>query len=123
MEIIIILLILFQIKHFVCDWVIQTEEEVKYKGVYLHPVGILHSAKHGVATFLISFALFPFGIAMLFASIDFITHYHIDWLKQNYTKKFNLTVTDSKFWIAIGADQMLHQFVYLFIFYFAYSML
>lgn len=116
---ILIFLTLLQVKHFFADWVFQTENEVKFKGVYLHPVGIMHSLKHGVATFLISSFLFPIGVAVLFASIDFITHYHIDWTKQ----QFNLTIQDSKFWIAIGADQMLHQFVYIYLCYAASGVL
>lgn len=92
-ETLLIFLCLLQVKHFFVDWVFQTENEVKFKGVYLHPVGIMHSLKHGVATFLISSFFFPVGIAILFSFIDFITHYHIDWIKQTITKHFNLGAT------------------------------
>jgi hypothetical protein len=118
-ETLLIFLTLLQVKHFFVDWVFQTENEVKFKGVYLHPVGMMHSLKHGLATFLISSFLFPVGVAALFTFIDFITHYHIDWIKQ----QFNLTIQDSKFWVAIGADQMLHQFVYIYLCYSASGVL
>jgi hypothetical protein len=118
-----LLLILFQIKHFVCDWVIQTKEEVKYKGVYLHPVGVLHSLKHALATLIITNYFFSSDIAILFTFIDGISHYHIDWLKQSIGKKLNLSIEDNRFWIAIGLDQMLHQFIYITIIYIAYGLL
>lgn len=45
-ETLLIFLTLLQVKHFFVDWVFQTENEVKFKGFYLHPVGMTHSLKH-----------------------------------------------------------------------------
>ena len=112
-----LILCLFQLKHFICDWVIQTDKEVKYKGSYLHPYGILHSVKHSVLTLCILMFFIPSVTSVLFALFDGIIHYHIDWTKQNYTKKFNITPQHKSFWVAIGFDQMLHQLTYLYILY------
>jgi len=59
-------LILLQIKHWYIDFVNQTEEEVKHKGIYLDWIGIKHSAKHGVATFveIVISELHSFGIIL-----------------------------------------------------------
>ena len=122
-ETLLLFLTLLQVKHFFVDWVFQTEDEVEFKGVYLHPVGIMHSLKHGLTTFALSLWFFPTGVAALFAFIDFVTHYHIDWVKQNIAKRLNLTTQDGKFWIAIGADQMLHQFIYIYLCYAAFRAL
>jgi hypothetical protein len=117
------LLVLLQIKHFVCDWVIQTEKEVRYKGVYLNPTGMLHSLKHAWATWVIAEVFFSTELATLAFLIDGITHYHIDWLKQTISKKLNLTPSDGGFWVAMGLDQMAHQLVYLAIAYTLYKLL
>lgn len=76
-----LILCLFQLKHFICDWVIQTDREVKYKGSYLHPYGILHSVKHSVLTLCILMFFIPSVASVLFALFDGIIHYHIDWVK------------------------------------------
>lgn len=114
-----VLVICLQIKHFICDWVIQTDYEINHKGKYFHIGGITHSLKHGVGTFLV---LLPFDInlSFLLGLLDFITHYNIDWLKQNVTIRLNLSPKDKLFWLFIGVDQLLHNFTYLLIIYFYY---
>ena len=47
---ILFLLALLFIKHWYVDFVDQTNEEVASKGIYGDPIGIGHSAKHGIAT-------------------------------------------------------------------------
>lgn len=106
------LLSLLLIKHFVVDWWLQTEDEVKHKGTYLHPIGVQHSVKHALATVLVTFPFLP-NVALVFGAIDGVLHYHIDWSKQNITRKLGLSTTDKAFWVLIGFDQLLHQFCYL----------
>ena len=120
MELIFVILILFQIKHWYIDFVNQSNEEVAHKGIYLDWVGMKHSVKHGIATFLImTTVILANGIdyvnlsiigAGIIGFIDFITHYHIDWCKMNYG---NRDISTPAFWNHLGLDQMLHQFVYI----------
>jgi hypothetical protein len=108
-------LILLQIKHWYIDFVNQTEEEVKHKGIYLDWIGIKHSAKHGVATFVILWAVLGWtetDLAFALATVDFLLHYHIDWLKMNYG---NRDIRTPQFWNHLGLDQMAHQIVYIII--------
>jgi hypothetical protein len=106
------LLSLLLIKHFAVDWCLQTEDEVKHKGTYLHPIGIQHSIKHALATVLVTFPFLP-SVALVLGAIDGMLHYHIDWSKQNITLKLGMSTTDKAFWVLIGFDQLLHQFCYL----------
>ncbi len=103
---------LLLVKHFVVDWLLQTEDEVKHKGTYLHPVGIQHSAKHAVAT-LLAFLPFLPDEAIVSGLIDGVLHYHIDWLKQNLARTLKLSPTNKEFWVLIGIDQLFHQLTYL----------
>jgi hypothetical protein len=102
------LLLLF-IKHWYIDFVMQTPQMVAEKGQYGKWHGILHSLQHGLATFVI-FALAGLPLALMLAAIDFITHYHIDWVKMKYG---NRDITTPEFWNHLGLDQMAHSFVYL----------
>lgn len=107
-----IILILLQIKHWYVDFVNQTDEEVKHKGIYLDWRGVKHSFKHGVATFAVLLLFTPFSWAFVLAAFDFILHYHIDWIKMNYG---NRDITTPAFWNHLGLDQMAHQIVYILI--------
>lgn len=112
-EKIIFLLILLQIKHWYIDFVNQTTEEVASKGIYGDACGVGHSIKHGVGTLLAILAVTGyqyFGYAMILAFADFALHYHIDWIKMNYS---NRDITTPQFWNHLGADQMAHQLTYI----------
>ena len=108
-------LILLQIKHWYIDFVNQTDEEVQHKGIYLDWIGIKHSVKHGVSTFVILWAVLGWvetDLAFALATVDFLLHYHIDWFKMNYGNRDNRT---PQFWNHLGLDQMAHQIVYIII--------
>lgn len=112
---ILTLLVLLQIKHWYIDFVDQDMEEVKHKATYLHYLGIKHSFKQGLGTLLCVLAIVGiqyFVFAAVLAIVDFVVHYHIDWLKMNYG---NRDITTPAFWNHLGLDQMAHQLTYLFI--------
>jgi hypothetical protein len=116
MEIICILLALFGIKHFICDFVLQNGNMLKDKGVYLAPGGRNHAAIHALGTLVVLFLIFPWDLgahifAVILALLDGFLHYHIDWAKTNLSQ--GLTPADRKFWIWFGADQGLHYLTYI----------
>ena len=124
-KIICILFLLFQVKHFVIDFLWQPPFEWKNKGTYGHLGGIRHSFKHGLATLYI-LAFTPLqtaptaslaSLAVGLALFDFIAHYHIDWAKMNVNARFKLTPINESFWIMLGLDQFLHQITMLAIVY------
>lgn len=110
---------LLQIKHFVFDWVLQTEYQIEHKGQYLHLGGLHHSFNHGVWTAVVfSLAADP-TVALALGALDGFIHYHVDWAKQNLAR--GLSPVDKQFWMLMGADQFLHQLTYLFLTYLNFS--
>lgn len=106
-----IYLTLLFIKHYYVDFVLQTEEMVKGKGIYFNLSGIHHSAQHALFTALITLAFVgdP-GIAAVFGAFDFLIHYHTDWAKMKYGTRDMMT---SAFWNQLGLDQLSHSLTYI----------
>ncbi len=104
-------LIMLLIKHWLVDFVWQTPRMVEEKGQYGKWHGILHSLQHSLATFVI-FILAGIPFALGVALIDFVTHYHIDWVKMNYG---NRDIATPEFWNHLGLDQLAHSLVYILI--------
>jgi len=104
------------VKHWYIDFVNQSMEEVNGKGIYGNAHGLMHSIKHGLATFLIFwYFLANWPLAIILGAIDFAIHYHVDWAKININKRWNYTPENPKFWVWLGADQLAHQLTYIFL--------
>ena len=123
----LILLTLFTIKHFFCDFHprIQTAWMYKNKGTYGHLGGIAHASIHVYA----SFALLTFGslgvelvvykgshLGLLAGLLLFegLVHYHMDWFKMWWCERkgYRCDLSD-KFWFWFGIDQMVHYLTYI----------
>ena len=109
------LVILFFVKHFLADFVLQTQYQWSNKGTFLHPGGLIHSGIHALLTTVI---LLMYDVCFVeLIALDFVSHYMIDYCKVNINRKFNLTTETYGFWVMTGLDQMLHYMAYLTIFY------
>jgi len=108
------LLVLFflQIKHFLADFVWQTDRMIVDKGIYGARYGIYHSLVQSAGTFL-AFAWIHPALGTVASFIDFLAHYHIDWAKININRHNNYTPADKKFWFWLGLDQLAHQITYV----------
>ncbi|MGB7815936.1 MAG: DUF3307 domain-containing protein [Methylotenera sp.] len=116
-------LFLLFIKHFICDFPLQANPWIyRNKGTYMHPGGIAHAGIHALGTLLV---LAPFigSESLLYAVIDMVLHYHIDWAKMNVSKRYDLQPNNSeRFWILLGFDQLLHHITYFAIVYYAFNL-
>ena len=109
-----LLLVLFQVKHFICDGPLQTKAMVDAKSIYGAKLGLTHAGLHGLGTFVvIIISGFDARFAGALALADFVLHYHIDFSKENIVKWQGWTVKNGPFWWALSADQMLHHLTYL----------
>lgn len=110
---IILVLTALQVKHFIVDFLLQTKYQWSNKGTYGHPGGVLHAGLHGVGTYLCVALVVRPDIALGLALIDWVVHYHIDWAKMRLNSRLGLTPQDSRFWVLLGLDQLLHQLTYI----------
>ena len=110
-----ILLALLFVKHWYVDFVNQSMDEVQSKGNYGQWLGIRHSLKQGIGTFLVFFLTDTYLIeCIVLGAIDFILHYHIDWAKMNLNAKMGWGPnTHEQFWWLLGLDQFLHAVTYI----------
>ncbi len=111
---VLLLILMLQIKHFICDGPLQTRAMVDGKSVYGNRLGMLHAAIHGFGS-LATFAWFGLGwkLVLALALADIVAHYHIDFIKENVVKFYGWTTTAREFWWALAADQFLHHLTYL----------
>lgn len=109
---VLIVFFVLQVKHFIADFVLQTDRMVHEKGIYGARYGIYHSLVQSAGTFL-AFAWMHPALGIITAFFDFLAHYHIDWAKININKKYNYTPADHKFWFWLGLDQLAHQLTYI----------
>lgn len=105
------LLALLFIKHYLVDFVFQTQQEIDNKGVYLDWRGAKHSLKHAVGTIIIfGFTGMSLIGVFILGMMDLILHYHIDYVKMRYG---TTDVATKRFWNELGADQLAHYLTYL----------
>lgn len=107
-------LLILTVKHFICDYPLQTHWQLVNKGTYGHPGGIVHAGIHAIGTtvaFLVITPTLAIGLAIVIG--EFLVHYHIDWTKENLIRRMGWTVQDSQFWLALGLDQLAHHLTYV----------
>ena len=114
-ELIFSLFLLFGIKHFIVDFLLQKKYQYANKGIYGHPGGLLHALLHGIGTF-ICLVFFTPELAGILAILDAVLHYHIDWAKTNINQHYKWgPTTHEQFWWLLGLDQLLHFVTYVLI--------
>jgi len=101
--------ILLTFKHFVCDFVLQTDRMVDTKYIYGHPLSLQHSIYHALGTLIICILFVSPKMAFILALVDGAIHYHLDWFKS----KFGPDAGHKHYWAWHGADQLLHQLTYI----------
>jgi hypothetical protein len=106
-----IYLALLFIKHYLADFVLQTDDMVRGKAIYGNLDGINHSLVHVNFTLWISYALtLNATLALVLSLIDGIIHYHVDWAKMNFGCR---DITNKLFWNHLGLDQLAHALTYI----------
>ena len=111
------------IKHFICDFALQGRLKGPYdKYLLTSRKGHLHALDHAIATALIflfasSWAIVQgkaiFVTVILFGILDYVLHFIIDWLKNNFVVANNMNKSQRQFWILSCVDQCLHTTCYL----------
>ena len=105
------LMILFQLKHFICDYPLQTPYMLGklQRTNWIKPL-LAHSLVHGIGTFLIV-ACFNLSLAYVLAIIDIILHFIVDRLKASPDIGGRFSIDNKYFWWCLGLDQMAHHII------------
>ena len=120
----LILVLLFQVKHLLADFVWQTGWMVSNKGLYGHPGGIVHAGLHGLLTVpVLIWTPMSVGTVLAVAAVESVLHYHIDWIKDRLLTRSAWTPRDKGYWRLTGLDQFAHQLTYLAILWLALNIL
>ena len=104
----------FRLKHFVCDfllqtdWIALTKVEPSSEG---YKALLLHAAIHAVATLVIMLVFVP--SLWWLAALDFFVHAFIDKVKGKITRNKGWNPKNTMFWWAFGVDQELHNLTHL----------
>lgn len=115
-ELLLWLLIIFQLKHFFADFVFQNVwmlQKARPGWDFFWPLTI-HSGIHGLSTLAVALYLNP---ALWWLSlVDFVVHFLMDRIKAGprYLGRFS-DVRGKAFWVCFGFDQMVHHTTHIFI--------
>ncbi|AVO38136.1 DUF3307 domain-containing protein [Pukyongiella litopenaei] len=111
---VVLLIGLFQVKHLIADFFLQTPRMLCRRAIYLHPGRAEHAGLHGIGSAIV-LALFgtPVGLILGIVLAEWVVHYHVDWAKGRFVETRKLTPASALYWYATGTDQALHQLTYL----------
>lgn len=118
-ELLLWLLIFFQVKHFFADFVFQNVwmlQKSRPSWDFVPPLAI-HCGVHAGATLALVLYLNP--MYWWLAALDFLVHFVMDRVKAgpSYLGRFN-DVRGKAFWVSFGVDQMVHHLTHLYIAWF-----
>lgn len=110
----LILLVLFQVKHMFADFFLQTPRMLSGREKYLHRGRAEHAGVHAIG----SIAVFVLMGAPVFFTLwvvvaEWVIHFHIDWGKARWSMQRQHTPAEAGFWRAAGVDQAGHQLTYI----------
>lgn len=107
------LLVWLQVKHFVADYLLQSQWMIRGKGHFNQPGGYVHAGVHiiGTAPALIYSGI---GLSLVLALLagEFVIHFTVDHLKALQARAKPQSPSSARFWAAHGADQLAHHLTY-----------
>ncbi len=110
----LLLLLFFQVKHLLADFVLQSAWIVRNKGIYGHPGGLVHAGLHAGLSFVVMlFSPLTAATVLAIALSEMVLHYHIDWTKDRLLRRMNTNPSEWRYWVLTGADQFAHQVTYV----------
>jgi hypothetical protein len=99
-------------KHYLTDFVLQSDRIVSLKKRYLSYM-LLHTGQHALATFVVAVFFVGFTNAVLLALLDMFLHTIIDELKIHIPFSNKPKPPSHAFFAVFGFDQLLHMICYV----------
>lgn len=101
-------------KHFVADFLLQSDRIIREKGLYGRLGGIIHVLWHGGMSLLVLMLFgLPPRVALVLSLTEMVVHYHIDYAKDAVSRRLRDTPADRRYWATFGFDQLLHHLTYV----------
>ena len=122
MEEIFILLVAFQVKHFLCDYPLQTEFMLgKFKEQdWVLPLS-QHCFVHAVGTLVVLSFFVEVEYLAIYATLDYWLHFIMDRVKASPKMLGRFKPDNKYFWWALGGDQAYHHLTHYLIIYLVVS--
>lgn len=118
MKTLFILLVVFQFKHWLCDYPLQRPYMLnKFKGgtAWILPL-CAHAGVHALLTFIVTSICSRSAVTgAALAALDFVVHFAVDRVKAAPTWGGRWKPNEPYFWWALGADQAAHHLTHYFI--------
>jgi len=117
---IFVLLLIFQFKHFIVDYVVQSYRKDgmdKFNEIGWFVPLLKHASDHGFFTIVISVLVLQLsgvlsfkglGLILILFWFDTIIHFTMDRIKASPHMLGRFTIEDRRFWMALGFDQAVH---------------
>jgi hypothetical protein len=116
---IFLLLFLLALKHYIADFLFQSEYQVSQKGIYGAGGGVEHAIWHAMLTFLVLVMVLELVLpAFVLGILDGLVHYHIDYVKARWGSK---DANTQRFWRELGFDQFCHMTFYIWLAWILYN--
>ena len=115
-----VLLVGFELKHFVADYLLQTGWMIAGKGDLRAFGGYAHAGVHLIGSAIV-FIVVGNGLvaSILILAAEFVVHYGLDFAKAYYGRGVSAETNTQLFWAQHGFDQLMHQLTYAAMIYFA----
>ncbi len=108
------LLLLLQLKHVLADFCLQWPFMLIGHARYLHAGRAVHCLVHVVFTGVVLLVMpTPAALIAAIVLVEWVVHFHIDWLKAMHGQATQYDTADRRYWIAFGMDQLAHQLTYI----------
>ena len=119
----IAMLLIFQVKHFVADYLLQPGWLISGKGDVRRLGGYVHAGVHALGS-LPAFFIAGLGVMEIaaFAAAEFVIHYGIDHSKAWLSRGSKSGPNTRAYWAMHGGDQLMHQLTYAGLIYAALSL-
>lgn len=108
-----ILLVGFEVKHYVADYFLQPAWMLGGKGDFRRPGGYAHAAVHvALSGIVLLIARTPAATLALLIAAEYVFHYGLDYSKIHYSRGIHVDTNPRRFWALHGVDQLTHQLTY-----------
>jgi hypothetical protein len=116
----IAMLVWFQVKHYVADYLLQPGWVLGGKGDMRKSGGYVHAGVHAVAS-VPAYLIAGLGAVeiVLFVAVEFVIHYLVDFTKAGLSARNPAGPATWRYWALHGADQFVHQLTYAGLIFFA----